>query len=69
MEYAQWLARLTVYLDVESVYFLLMEMVKKLGNCDECKDICLQICDILFAASFPTTLKARLCFAVRIAYS
>ncbi|KAK8832651.1 hypothetical protein WA577_004910 [Blastocystis sp. JDR] len=46
--------------DVESVYFLLMEMVKKLGNCDECKDICLQICDILFAASFPTTLKARL---------
>lgn len=54
---------------MESVYFLLMEMVKKLGNCNECKDICLQICDILFAASFPTTLKARLCFAVRIAYS
>ena len=53
-----------VCIDVESVYFLLMEMVKKLGNSEECKDICLQICDILFASSFPTTLKAKLYFSI-----
>ena len=46
--------------DVESVYFLIMEIVKKLGNSDECKDICIQMCDILLASSYPTNLKAKL---------
>lgn len=45
---------------MESVYFLIMEIVKKLGNSDECKDICIQMCDILLASSYPTNLKAKL---------
>lgn len=45
---------------MESVYFLIMEIVKKLGNSDECKDVCIQMCDILLASSYPTNLKAKL---------
>ena len=36
------------------------KIVKKLGNSDECKDICIQMCDILLASSYPTNLKAKL---------
>lgn len=46
--------------DVESVYFILMEVVKKLGATEEAKEVCLEMCDILFSSTMATPLKAKL---------
>lgn len=50
---------LTYFVDVESIYFLLIEIVKQYGECDECKNLFLSVCDILFESTMSTHLKAR----------
>ena len=51
-------------IDVESVYFLLVELVKQLGETEECKNVFLSVCDCLFNSSMSTPLKARMCAIV-----
>ena len=51
---------LTAYVDIESIFYILMEVLKKQGMTDEVKNTCLEICDLLFSSSLLITLKARL---------
>ena len=37
-----------------------MEVVKKLGATEETKEVCLEMCDILFSSTMATPLKAKL---------
>lgn len=51
---------LIVFVDVESIYFILMEIVKMIGMNEECKTICVSICDMVLSSSMATNLKARM---------
>lgn len=51
---------LIVFVDVESIYFILMEIVKMIGMNEECKTICVSICDMVLSSSMATNLKARI---------
>lgn len=53
-----------LFVDVESVYFLLIEIVKQLGENEDCKNILLDMCDSLFTSTMPTHLKARMYFFI-----
>ena len=53
---------LTYFIDVESIYFLLIEIVKQLGENEDCKNILLDMCDSLFTSTMSTHLKARMYF-------
>lgn len=51
-----------IIIDVESLYFLLIEIVKQLGECEECKNLFLEVCNYLFSSTMSTHLKARMFF-------
>ena len=54
---------LTASLDIESIFYLLMEVLKKQGMTDEVKNTCLEICDLLISSSLLNSLKAKLFFS------
>ncbi len=59
-------AVLTISIDVESMYFILMETVKTIGMNEECKKVCVSICDMVLSSSMTTNLKARMYFFISL---
>lgn len=46
--------------DVESIYFLLMETAKQIGMNEECKTVCVSLCKMVMSSTMSNSLKARL---------
>ena len=59
-------AVLTLSIDVESMYFILMEIVKMIGMNEECKTVCVSICDMVLSSSMTTNLKARMYISISL---
>lgn len=46
--------------DVESIFFLLMETVRQIGMNEECKTVCVSLCKMVMSSTMSNSLKARL---------